>query len=144
MPIIDYALLAEFVRQDGGLVHIMSAGMDTIAVPAEALPVAIPVGIAARISFDSQDPVGAHHQVTFAFRGPDGEDVLTLGHPFATPAHPPEVPEYWRIGVGLALRLPLLFARHGGYTLQVTLDDDPRETRTLFIRAVAPPDEVGG
>lgn len=142
MPDIDYALLAEYVRQDAGMVHIMGAGLDTVMVPAAALPVAVPVGIAARISFDSRDPVGADHQITFVFKGPDEEDVLTLAHRFQTPAHPPGVPEYWRIGVGVALRLSLLFPRHGGYTLQVTLDDDPTISRTLFVRAVSPPEDA--
>lgn len=139
MADIDYALLAEYVRQDSGLTHVMGAGFDTVTVPAEGLPVAVPVGLAARISFDSQDPVGADHQLTFVFRGPDDEDIMILGHRFQTPEHPPEVPEHWRMGVGVALRLGLLFPRHGGYTLQVMLDDDPRISRTLFVRAVPPP-----
>lgn len=142
MPEIDYALLAEYVREDNGMVHIMGAGLDTVTLPEHALPLTVPIGIAARVSFDSQDPVGADHQLTFAFKGPEDEEVLTVGHRFQTPALPSGVPRYWRMGVGVVLRLGLLFSRLGGYTLQVSLDDDPRLSRTLFIRAVTPPDHA--
>lgn len=36
MPELDYMVLADYVRQDGGVVHIMGAGVDTVfasAVP---------------------------------------------------------------------------------------------------------------
>ena len=33
MPEIDYLVLAEYVRQDAGMTHIMAAGIDTFYVP---------------------------------------------------------------------------------------------------------------
>ena len=34
MPELDYMVLADYVRQDNGVIHIMGAGMDTIATSA--------------------------------------------------------------------------------------------------------------
>ena len=31
MPELDYMVLADYVRQDGGSIHIMGAGVDTVA-----------------------------------------------------------------------------------------------------------------
>lgn len=33
MPELDYMLLADYVRQDGGVVHVMGAGVDTVTAP---------------------------------------------------------------------------------------------------------------
>ena len=44
MPALEYLLLADYVRQDGNLVHIMAAGLDTFYIPEALLPAGIPVG----------------------------------------------------------------------------------------------------
>jgi hypothetical protein len=84
MPEIDYVVLADYVRQDAGMTHIMGAGIDTFFVP-EDQPVAVPVGIVARIAFSSRDEVGAEHVISLVFHGPDDEDLLTIGQRFLTP-----------------------------------------------------------
>ncbi len=49
MPELDYMVLADYVREDTGTIHIMGAGIDTFTVP--QVPAAAPVGIALRITF---------------------------------------------------------------------------------------------
>jgi len=137
MPEIDYVVLADYVRQDAGMTHIMGAGIDTIFVP-EGQPVAVPVGIVARITFSSRDEVGAEHDISLVLQGSSG-DLLTIGQRFATPPPAPGVPEHWRTAVSIAFRLTLPIPSHGDYRLQVTLDDDPRLSRSVDVRAIAPP-----
>jgi len=85
MPALDYVLLADYVREDGGTIHIMAAGLDTFTIPAAALPAAVPVGLAARVTFSTQDPVGEMNQFIFTFAGPDGS-LLTATQHFETPS----------------------------------------------------------
>jgi len=33
VPELDYMVLADYVRQDGGVIHIMGAGVDTVTAP---------------------------------------------------------------------------------------------------------------
>lgn len=138
MPEIDYVVLAEYVRQDAGMTHIMGAGIDTFFVP-DGQPVAVPVGIVVRLSFSSRDDVGVEHDVSIVFQGPSGDDLLAIRQRLPTPAPAPGVPEHWRTGLSLALRLALPIPTHGDYRLQVTLDDDPTLSRSLDVRAVSPP-----
>lgn len=141
MPEIDYVVLADYVRQDAGMIHIMAAGIDTITVPEERLPVAVPVGVAVRVTFDSWDEVGAEHEMAVTFqglRGDDDGDLLTIRNRFLTPAPAPGVPEHWRTALGIAMRLALPIPRLGDYRLQVVLDDDPRLSRSLDVRAIGP------
>ena len=138
MPALEYLLLADYVRQDGNLVHIMAAGLDTFYIPEALLPTGIPVGALARISFSSRDVVGAEHDIKLVFQGPDGDDLLTVSQRFPAPARPPDLPEHWRASISIAFRLALPFTEHGAYQLQVTLDDDPTMSRSVDVRAIEP------
>lgn len=137
MPELEYLVLAEYVRQDAGMTHIMGAGIDTFTLPEDRLPVAIPVGVVARITFSSRDEVGAEHDLSLVFQGPGG-DLLTAGQRFPVPPPAPGVPEHWRTATTLIARLALPIPSHGDYRLQVMLDDDPRLSRSLDVRAIAP------
>lgn len=137
MPELEYLVLADYVRQDAGVTHIMGAGIDTFNIPAFQLPAAIPVGLVARITFSVRDEVGAEHEVSLLFQGPGG-DLLGASQRFPTPPPAPGVPEHWRTAVSLVMRLALPFPSHGDYRLRVTLDDDPRLSRSLDVRAIDP------
>lgn len=141
MPLIDYLVLADYVRQDAGMTHIMGAGLDTIFVP-EGVAVAVPVGIVARLTFDSRDQVGAEHEISLVFqRAEDAEDLLKITQRFLRPEPIAGVPEYWRTAVSVAFRINLPIPGHGNYRLQVTLDDNPTLSRSADVRAIAPPNQ---
>ena len=76
---LDYMVLADYVRQDGGVIHILGAGIDTIV--AARVPAIQPLGIALRISFDAADPIGQAHHVKVSFIGQ--KPVLTVEAPSA-------------------------------------------------------------
>jgi hypothetical protein len=138
MPALEYLLLAEYVRQDGNLVHIMAAGLDTVQIPEGVLPAAIPAGAFARISFSSRDDVGTEHDIKLVFQGPSGDDLLTVSQRFPAPARPPDLPEHWRPAISIVFRLALPITEHGAYRLQVMLDDDPTMSRSVDVRAIEP------
>lgn len=137
MPELDYVVLADYVRQDAGTIHIMAAGIDTFNLPATVLPAAVPVGIALRIMFSSRDQAGEEHSLSLEFSGPPG-NLLTARQRFHTPPPPPGVPDFWRTALGIVIRLALPIPSHGNYALQVMLDDDPRLSRRLDLRAIEP------
>jgi hypothetical protein len=139
MPELEYLVLADYVRQDAGMTHIMGAGIDTFFIPEERLPTAVPVGLVARITFDVRDQVGAEHEINLLFQGPGGEDLLAANQRIQTPPPAPGVPEHWRTAASLVSRLALPVPSHGDYRLQVSIDDDPRMSRSLYVRAIAPP-----
>jgi hypothetical protein len=139
MPELEYLVLADYVRQDAGMTHIMGAGIDTFFLPEERLPAAVPVGLVARITFDVRDQVGADHEINLIFQGSDGNNLLAANQRFQTPPPAPGVPEHWRTAASLVSRLALPIPGHGNYRLQVSIDDDPRMSRSLDVRAIAPP-----
>jgi hypothetical protein len=145
MPQLDYAVLAEYVRQDGGMVHIMGAGIDTFNIPADSLPTAVPVGLALRITFSSRDSVGVPHEINATFTGPGEDDVLlTMTRSFAMLEHPADIPGHWRPALNMVVRIALPIPVHGNYALTVTLDDDPEQARRIDLRAVDPRAQPAG
>lgn len=139
MPQMEYLVLAEYIRQDAGMTHIMAAGIDTFTIPEGRLPVSVPVGVLARMTFDSRDQVGAEHEVSLIFHGPDNAELLRLTQSLRTPPPAPGVPEHWRTAANLIFRLLLPLPSYGNdYRLEVVMDDDPRLSRSLDVRAVAP------
>jgi hypothetical protein len=120
VPELDYMVLADYVRQDGGVVHIMGAGVDTVYAP--TVPTVQPFGVALRISFNSTEQPGEPHHLQVAYIGPD-QRVLDASSAFAAPPVPPDFPEHWHRSLGVALQLPVPLPRYGEYMCEVSIDD---------------------
>jgi len=121
MPELDYMVLADYVRQDNGVIHIMGAGVDTITTT--AVPTAVTLGVALRMSFDTTELPGEDHSLKVSFIGPD-KPVLDVSAAFVTPPRPADVPEHWRTGLGLALQIPVPLAQYGDYSCTLSIDGD--------------------
>jgi hypothetical protein len=120
MPELDYMVLADYVRTDGGVMHIMGAGIDTVA--AQAVPLVQPFGVAMRVSFGTMEEPGEEHRLTVSFIGPDSP-VLGANAVFITPPRPTGVPEHWRTGLNVALQLPVPLPQFGDYSCELSIDD---------------------
>jgi hypothetical protein len=138
VPELDYMVLADYVRQDGGVIHIMGAGVDTVVTP--AVPTVQPFGVALRISFESTEAVGEEHQLRVAFIGPD-QRLLDALSSFVTPPPQPGVPEHWRRALGVALQLPVPLPRYGDYSCELVIDDGAI-VRSYEFRVI-PPSALG-
>jgi hypothetical protein len=132
---LDYVVLADYVRQDGGVTNIMAAGIDTFGI--SQVPAAIPVGIAARVYFSSDEEAGAQHLVNLTFQGEDGP-VLEINSHFLVPAKPSGVPEHWRTSLNLVFRIALPFPGYGDYSLELIIDGDRNLAKSIDVRAIRP------
>jgi hypothetical protein len=138
MPELDYMVLADYVRQDSGVTHIMAAGVDTIIAP--AVPTRQQFGIALRITFGTTEMVGEQHHLTVTFVGPD-QPVLTATGEFVTPPRPEGVPDHWRTAIGVALQMLVPLPTYGDYSCELDIDNGAI-TKSLDFRVVAPQDQA--
>jgi hypothetical protein len=134
MPELDYWVLADYVRQDSGVIHIMGAGVDTVTAP--VVPAVQPFGVALRISFGTTEEPGEPHHLVVSFIGPDHR-VLDVRAAFTTPPRTPGVPEHWRTGLGVALQMPVPLPQYGDYSCELDIDDGAI-TRSYELRVVPP------
>ena len=134
MPELEYMVLADYVRQDPGGVHIMGAGVDTVFAP--VVPTVQPFGVALRISFGTTEEPGEQHRLTVSFMGPDSR-VLNASAAFATPPRPQGVPEHWRTGLGVALQIAVPLPQYGDYSCELDIDDGAI-TKAYEFRVIPP------
>ena len=134
MPELDYWVLADYVRQDGGVIHIMGAGVDTVIAP--AVPTVQPFGVAARISFDTTEEPGEQHHLTVAFIGPDRR-LLDASATFVTPPRQAGVPEHWRTALGIAIEVAVPLPQYGDYSCELAIDDG-QITKSYDFRVIPP------
>jgi hypothetical protein len=137
MPRMEYLVLADYIRQDGGVLYLVAAGIDTFTIPEGRTPARVPIGVLARVTFDRRDEVGAEHEVSLIFHGPGGLELLRVTQLLPTPPAPPGVPEHWRTAANLIFRLALPLPDFGDdYRLEVIMDDEPRLSLSLYLRVV--------
>jgi uncharacterized protein DUF6941 len=134
MPELDYMVLADYVRQDGGVVHIMGAGVDTVTTP--AVPTVQSFGVALRISFSTTEEPGEVHRLVLSFVAPDRR-LLDAQATFVTPPRQLGVPEHWRPAVGVALQIPVPLPQYGDYSCELSIDDGAI-TKSYDFRVVRP------
>jgi hypothetical protein len=127
-------VLADYVRQDSGVIHIMGAGVDTVL--ALAVPAVQPFGVALRISFGTTEEPGVAHELVVSFVGPDRRLVDTSAS-FATPPRPPGVPDHWKTGIGIAIQVAVPLPVYGDYSCELAIDGGAI-TKAYDFRVVRP------
>jgi hypothetical protein len=122
MPKLDFMILADYVRADHGVIHIIAAGIDTIQ--AAEVPTAHPVGIAIRFKFGSTEEVGTEHPLRLDFQSAD-RVLLSLQGTLSNPPHTAETPVHWERSASLVFQITLPIPSYGDYSLELILDDHP-------------------
>jgi hypothetical protein len=96
---LDYALLCDYVRGEGGVAHVIAAGIDTIYRP--EVPTVANFGLLARFTFTEED-LGQEHQLELQLTDQEGQQVARItGTPPLQPVS--GLPEGWPYGGIIAL-----------------------------------------
>jgi hypothetical protein len=132
MPRLDFALLADYVRPEGGVAHVISAGIDTVFAP--VVPTGHNLGLLFRVEFTRQE-CGRPHRIEIVFQGEDG-DVLTKLSSVVTPEWKEDVPIHWRVGVMGGINFGVPLPRYGLYAFEVIVNDENRKTLNLRVLPV--------
>ena len=75
VPRLDYALVCDFVPAEGGLAHVIAAGIDTISK--EDVPSGQNVGLVLRVNF-ARSERGRSHRVEVLFQDEDGTRLAQI------------------------------------------------------------------
>jgi hypothetical protein len=97
---LDYALLCDYVRGEGGVAHVIAAGIDTIYRP--EVPTVANFGFLARFTFTDED-LGQEHQLEPQLADQKGQQVARITG--TLPLQPVQGPEIKCDGEALPTRM---------------------------------------
>jgi hypothetical protein len=144
MPELDFMVVADYVRAEGAVLHMIAAGFDTMFVP--AVPAARAVGIGLRLLVDVAE-AASQHRVALIYLGTDGQRLAEIAGTLG-PLGPdqPLPPEGRPFIVPMAFNLTLPVPAYGDYSLELFVDDQEEAVKSIVLTAVAmpvPPSPVG-
>ena len=143
MPELDFMVVADYVRTDAGVLHMVGAGFDTVRLP--AVPGILTAGVGLRLLLDvaeAREP----HPFTLIFQNADGArlaEVAGVVGPVLPDAPEPPAGRPYSVVLALNTRLPV--PEYGDYSLDLILDDRPVKSITLTMATsqTAAPDTQG-
>jgi hypothetical protein len=136
VPELEYALLAEHVRQEGGLSYITAAGIDTLTT--EQVP--SPWNLALLLGFRSaDDEVGHASPLEISLRRDEFRLVQIQGE--ITPSErPADVPHDWPSRTTLGFNMGIVLPEYGVYSIDISVGGEVRHTLPLRVIAPVQPD----
>jgi uncharacterized protein DUF6941 len=137
MPELDFMVTADYVRAEGGVLHMIAAGFDQISLP--TVPATRAVGIGLRILVDVAE-AQAVHRLSLIYQGSDGERLAEIHGTFG-PIGPeqPLPPEGRPYGLPIAFNLPLPIPAYGDYSLELFIDDQTEAVKSITLTAAPLP-----
>ena len=136
VPQVDFMILCDYVRADGGLLHMIAAGIDRIRVP--MLPAVHNVGVAVRLSLHRSE-CDRDYELQLIFQNTDGQRIADLTAQFRA-QYPPGLPAGWPTPVALALNLGLPLQAYGEYSFELLISGDHKKSLGVIVE---PPPQGG-
>ena len=129
MPELDYAVLCDHVRVEGGVAHIISAG--TEVARGSSAPLGLNMGVVLAVMF-KRNECGRPHRVELHFQDEDGQHLMEL-QVVITPAWDEGLPKGWDVRHLLGVNFGVVFPRFGLYALEVLIDDRSEKSLRLLV-----------
>lgn len=130
MPELDYALLCDYVRTEGGIAHVIGAGIDTVTIA--DVPTGANVGVLVRLTF-TRNECGSPHRLEIIYQSFDGAHLARVDS-VLTPEWNEPLPVQWRQGALIGLNIGLPLPAYGEYALEVMVNDNHMKTLRLRVR----------
>lgn len=129
MPDLDFALIADYVRADGGVAHMIGGGIDTVHAP--AIPFGQNVGLLARLKLTPNE-CGRPHRVEVFFQDADGQRLAEITGTFSAEWSDDGTPG-GKVGVLLAFNIVVPMPTHGLYSFELLVNDSSIKSIPLRV-----------
>src|SRR5689334_15548074 len=119
MPELDFAVVCDYVRAEGGVGHVIGGGFDTITL--DEFPAGHKMRVWARVWL-ARSECGRPHRLELIFQNADGERLAEISGPIErewNDGYPPGM----KAGVGMAFNFGVPLPAPGLYSLEILLND---------------------
>lgn len=132
VPELDFAVVCDYVRAEGGVAHVIGGGFDTLNV--SQVPTGHNMGVWARILV-ARSECGRPHRFELIIQDADGERAAEISGPFAAewPADDDDFPPAWKVGVGLAFNFGVPISHVGQYSVEILVNDSLEKSIPLRV-----------
>lgn len=135
MPQLDFAFLCDFARVEGGVAHVVAAGVDQVFAP--VVPTGQNLGLLIRLEFTSNES-NRPHRIEIFMQGEDGGEPLMRVEGIMTPELSPTLPPGWPQGAMFALNFGAPLPAYGIYSFEILVNDESK--KSLRLNVLPPPE----
>ncbi|HEX8345873.1 MAG TPA: hypothetical protein VF657_14210 [Actinoplanes sp.] len=130
---MDYMLLCDHVRPEGGMVHLLGGGIERVGLP--QVPAVVPLGVAARVTFDDAEVKAAVHSADLSIIGPDDGTVLEVRGVVAIQP-PANMPDGWATSSGVVANVLVPVQAFGVHAVHLTVDEQPLKIVRFVVHRI--------
>jgi hypothetical protein len=135
VPEVDFMVLCEHVRADGGVLHMLGAGLDKIGIP--VVPSGCNMGIALRLKL-TRNECDRPHQAEIIFQNEDGAASARLAATVQI-GYPDDVPKGWPAYAVLPINMGVPIPAHGIYSVELLVDGESKKSISFIVEKPPPP-----
>jgi hypothetical protein len=131
MPELDFMITADFVRAEGGVLHMIAAGFEAILTA--SVPAVRQVGIGIRLRLTAAE--ARHpHDIELIFQDSDGTRLTQVtGTIGPVPQGQPLPPPGRLIGVVVPFNMPVPLPKYGDYSFELLVDHSSLKSISLVV-----------
>jgi hypothetical protein len=139
MPEVDFMILCDYVRPEGGIMHILGGGIDKIDLG--TFPAVHNIGIAIRLTMTRAE-CGRTHEIELVFQDTDGRRMVGFSGSFNA-IYPDGVPPGWPAHGVIPINMGIPLPAAGMYSFELLIDGNAKKSLPLLVTHAAPPLAVG-
>jgi hypothetical protein len=134
MPELDFMIIADYVRAEGGVLHMIAAGFDIISTP--TVPAVRQVGIGMRITMT---PAEAHHahEIELIYQDADGTRVAEFNARWVPQPNQPAMLPGMRPAIAIPFNFAMPLPAYGRFSLELLIDHAHK--KSIDITVAEPP-----
>jgi Family of unknown function (DUF6941) len=130
MPELDFMVVADYVRAEGGVLHMIAAGFDTMY--AASVPVMRQIGVGMRLTMTATELQYAH-DVELVFQDADGKRVSQVNGTINPQPGAAVSPLGRPFAVAMAFNLVVPVPAYGDYSLELLIDHSHKKTISIVV-----------
>jgi hypothetical protein len=130
MPELDFMIVADYVRVDAGVMHMIAAAIDTVYTP--AVPSTRMLGLGIRLFFTPAE-TRHEHPLEVVFQDSDGHRIAQINAMIPAQPIPPGRQPGMPIGALLPINMQLPLPAYGVYSFELLIHGNHLKSAPLII-----------
>jgi hypothetical protein len=130
VPELDFMIIAEYVRTENGVLHMIGGGFDTII--ARSMPATRNIGVGLSLKLLPGE-AAEHHTLRLIFHGAGNIRITEIGADLPAHSGGSDVSPGREVSVVTALNMSLPLPAYGDYSLELFIDSTRKKEIPVYV-----------